>query len=206
MANPYLRVGSNYRLNWQEFSADKAQIVYIVYKSGEAGIPEIIDYADNSYETSIGANANELNEHVLDYEIPEGMLGNDGYIGIRDATEEDQVDWYGPFDIIDGAAVSSMILPASTVVVIGRTRQFTVVYYAADGLVTTIHDPTVWSVDDGGTIDEDTGLFTAGAVVGGPHNVGVTAGALTAIPASILIIEEMISSNHSMTLGIGLFM
>lgn len=91
---------------------------------------------------------------------------------------------------VSGAATSAIVSPSSASVVTGKTKQFTVAYYAADGLVTTMHDPTVWSVDDGGVIDEDTGLFTAGAVVGGPFTVTATAG-LISDTATVNVIESV---------------
>lgn len=98
------------------------------------------------------------------------------YFGMRDVVNPTQLVEWGPFDIISDTSISAIVSPAITTVNIGNERQFTATYYDEADAVTTNHNPTVWSVDAGGNIDSDTGLFTAGSVEAPGNTITATAG------------------------------
>ena len=125
-------------------------------------------------------------------------------IKIYDPENLNDVLEYDPIDVCSDAATSVAISPSTTTVRPGRTRQFTANFYAADNLSTDNHDTAAWSVDDGGTIDEDTGLFTAGSVADGPFTVTVAAGALndTAVVNIVSVNDSASSLLTSLALSI----
>lgn len=63
---------------------------------------------------------------------------------------------------------------------------------AADGLPTDNHDLPIWSTDASGemegSINGETGVFTAGTAAGGPYAVSVVAGLLTD-DATVTVVE-----------------
>jgi len=138
--------------------------------------------------------------------IPVGALGDNVVLSIHDPVDVNDVLEYDPIDVCTDVATSVIVSPASANVAIGKTRQFTATYLAADLLATTNHDAATWSTTASGplqgSIDADTGLFTAGSAVGGPYAVSVTAG-LVADTAAVTVVEitskrvPIITKNHN---------
>lgn len=108
---------------------------------------------------------------------------------------------YDSITVCSDVATSVSISPASATVTVGRTRQFTASFAAADDLPTDNYDPPEWSVDGGGSINTSTGLFTAGSVAGGPHTVSVTSGGLSDT-ASVTIRERTGIGSMSISVGV----
>jgi hypothetical protein len=100
---------------------------------------------------------------------------------------------YDPITVCIDVATTVTISPASATVAIGKTRQFTALFTAADDLPTENYDAPEWSVDGGGTISA-TGLFTAGSEAGGPHTVAVTSGGLSDT-AEVTVITKILSQS-----------
>lgn len=110
--------------------------------------------------------------------IPAGAEGSSVVLKIYDPVHPDLALEYDPIDVCTDVATSIVINPATASVQVGRTRSFSVTAYAADSLPTDNYEAVVWSVDGGGEINEDTGVFTAGDTPGGPHGVTATSGTL----------------------------
>jgi hypothetical protein len=145
-------------------------------------------------------------EASYNWEIPALLDGEDNvYFGMRDTVSPSQFVEWGPFDIISDAATSVIVSPAVTTVGLNKTRQFTAIYYDAGSAVTTNHDATVWSVDAGGTIDADTGLFTAGAVEALGNTVTATAGLIVGT-ATVHVRKISSGSNNSLSMSVSLMM
>jgi len=106
--------------------------------------------------------------------------------------------------ITGGVLASIVVSPATANITKSTTRQFTAVGYDEFSNVVSIPS-LVWSVDDGGNINESTGLFTAGEVTGGPFTVTATSGIITDT-STINIVEPSIgrSSNQRLSLSIGI--
>jgi hypothetical protein len=198
----FLRVGAAWpNLRWQEFANVLATTVRAFYRIGPLGAGPNVPIAlwDNSYETSEGSDADGLNRHIHTFNVIEEMIGSEVYLIVVDATEDDQYLEFGPFDIISPAATSAVVSPSSVSVPIGRTRQFTAAFYAADGALTDDHDAAIFAVDGGGVITPD-GLFTA-ITIGGPHTVTMMAG-LIADTASVRVVKAYNLSHSSPHVGV----
>jgi hypothetical protein len=125
-------------------------------------------------------------------EIPPGAVGEGVVLKLYPADRpQDAVEFDG-YTIITDAATSVIISPSSSTIRINRTRQFTATFYAADNLPTDNHDAVIWGTNASGggqgSIDTDTGLFTAGTAAGGPYVVSATAGELSDT-AQITVVE-----------------
>lgn len=98
------------------------------------------------------------------------------------------------FSIVAEVLTSAAIVPFIGSVNPNQTLQFTVTGLDQNGeaLVTQPTD-WVWSADGGGTIDEDTGLFTAGAVEEGPFAVYATSSGVTA-EASVTVRQAILGN------------
>lgn len=81
------------------------------------------------------------------------------------------------FEIEAEAVTAIEVSPSSAVVEPNGTQQFTGTVKNQDGEIMT--GTIVWSVDAGGTIDDSTGLFTAGATETGANTITATIGAVT---------------------------
>lgn len=140
-------------------------------------------------------------EATYNWEIPAGLEGEtEVYFGMYPVNREDLAVEWGPYDIISDVAVSAVVSPSTAVVVVNRTRQFTVVFYDVSGVETGNHDTPVWSVD-GDSINASTGLFTAGVAAGGPYTVTMTAGAVVDT-ASVTVALFKVSRNKKFGIGI----
>jgi hypothetical protein len=196
-----IRVGNNIPIRWSEFSADPTPTVRAYWKRGEEAAV-FIESIDNSYATAVDANADGLNRHSANVIATEAMIGADVVILIRDSEFDDieEEATEEPHVICTDIATSIVVTPPSSSVSIGKTRQFTENIYAADGLPTTNHDAVVWTTTASGatqgSINVNTGLFTAGSAIGGPYTVTATAGAIHD-DASITVRETSSAALHS---------
>lgn len=80
---------------------------------------------------------------------------------------------------VQAVPTTIVLQPMTASVPVMDTQQFDGVVNDQFADALSIQPPLTWAVSGGGSIDTN-GLFTAGAVVGGPHTVTVTAGAASA--------------------------
>jgi hypothetical protein len=110
-------------------------------------------------------------------------------------------------DSLEFSIVAEVLTTASIVPFIGSvnpesTLQFSVIGLDQNGEpMNTQPDDWVWDVAGGGTINEN-GLFTAGAVEGGPFDVTAVSGGVTG-EASVTVQVSVLCQNN-VTLGLGL--
>lgn len=134
------------------------------------------------YQETQGDETVDIYRGTFNDTIPAGAVGSNVVLKIYDPVNENDKLEYDAINVCTDVATSAVVSPSSATVRINKTRQFTVVFYAADSLPTDNHDAAVWSTDASGptegSIDEDTGLFTGGTEAGGPFTVTVTAGLL----------------------------
>lgn len=205
----YKRSGTNWfsdaevaaEANVVEFAqSDSVNAYYSIGLAGEKVLIEAVPLTP-VYEDPVYPTEPTSYNCTYNWEILEAAEGEDVYLWLIDPRQVEEPVSFGPFDVVSPIAVSAVVSPATVSVVKEGTRQFTVVYYAADGAASDPQPETVWSVDGGGTINQSTGLFTAGAVVGGPHTVTATAGAIT--DTAVINVTKSISA-QSQPLSIGL--
>jgi len=206
----YKRSGTNWfsaaevaaEANVVEFAqSDSVNAYYSIGFAGEKVFIEAVPltpvYEDPEYpEEATSYNC------IYNWEILVVAEGNDVYLWLIDPRQAEEPVSFGPFDVVSPEAVSSVVSPSTIFVVKEGTRQFTVVYYAADGAVSDPQPATVWSVDGGGAIDEGTGLFTAGSTIGGPYTVTATSGVIVDT-AEISIVAPSSTSRGGTAIGCG---
>jgi hypothetical protein len=167
---------------------------------GEGDLGTIDTYEETYHGTTVTIYRGTFNGA-----IPAEAFGSNVVVKIYDPDNANDILEYDAIDVCTDDAVEVAISPASTVVRPEGTREFTALFVAADGLPTDSHDTAVWTVEvgAGGTIDEDTGIFTAGTEEGGPWTITVTAGLLTDT-AQISIKVSTARSRPSVSTGIHL--
>lgn len=82
------------------------------------------------------------------------------------------------FSIVAEATTTVVVTPQIAIVAPTKTRQFTAIAYDQNGEAMISQPVFSWTVSGGGSIGALTGLFTAGATVGGPHTVTATGDAV----------------------------
>jgi len=206
----YKRSGTNWfsaaevaaNANVVEFAqSDSVNAYYSIGLAGEKVLIEAVPltpvYEDPEYpEEATSYNC------IYNWEILVAAEGLAVYLWLIDPRQIEEPVSFGPFDVVSPIAVSAVVSPSSVSVVKDGTRQFTVVYYAADGYASVPQLTPVWSVDGGGTIDEGTGLFTAGSTIGGPYIVTATSGVIVDI-AEVSIIAVSLADRGGTAIGIG---
>ncbi len=105
------------------------------------------------------------------------------------------------FAIVEQVFTSAVVYPLAATVVPNGTQQFVATDLDQDGNVMLTPATFTWTVSDGGTIDPDTGLFTAGETLGGPYTVTATSGAISA-QAAVSVANR--AGDAGMTLGMGM--
>jgi hypothetical protein len=94
-------------------------------------------------------------------------------------------------------ATSATITPSSASVALNATQTFTASLRDQFGLAMAAQPAWTWSVTGGGTINT-TGVFTAGAVIGGPFSVTANSGSFTAT-ATVNVITAPIATSVLVT-------
>jgi hypothetical protein len=107
------------------------------------------------------------------------------------------------FSIVAEVFTSASVAPFIGSVSPEGTLQFTATGLDQNGEA-LVDQPTdwVWDVSGGGTIGAATGLFTAGAVEGGPFDVTAISGGITG-EASVTV--RLMVGQNSMVMGMGMF-
>jgi hypothetical protein len=175
------RIGANWFETAVTFD-DFVNAPHGYYSVGGAADVDLGAVSCTSYQSEPDAEGRTIPLYRGTYNpvIPAGALGAVVVLKIHDPVDVNDVLEYDPIDVCTDVATSVVITPASANVAIGKTRQFTANFYAADTLATTNHDAALWSTNAAGplqgSINTDTGIFTAGSAIGGPYVVSVTAG------------------------------
>jgi len=195
------RIGANWfdsAITFDEFVS--APHVYYSVGGGE-DVEILTGLSTETYQDTFEEETVTLYRGSFNGAIPAGALGS-SVIKIYDPENLNDILEYDPIDVCSDAATSVVISPSTASVRPGRTRQFTANFYAADDLSTDNHDTAAWSVDDGGTIDKDTGLFTAGDISGGPFTITATSGLLN----DTAVVNVTLGSNSATPLSVSLML
>jgi hypothetical protein len=137
--------------------------------------------------------------------IPEGLGGHSVVLKVYDPDKMIDYLEYDSIDVCTDEATTAVVSPSSASVSVGRTRQFTTSFYAADSLPTENHVEPLWGVaPGGGTMNPATGVFTA-ETVGGPFPVSMTAGGVSDL-ATVTVVAASSVSGAGMSLDMGMHM
>lgn len=141
--------------------------------------------------------------------VPAGALGSNVVFKIYDPVNENDKLEYDAIDVCSADAVSAVVSPSNASVRVNNTLQFSVVFYAADDLPTDTHDPATWITSASGaaqgSIDNSTGVFTAGTDPGGPYTVTMAAGAVTD-DAAVTVVPETSRRADGLNISLGVML
>jgi len=193
-AEPIQSSGGDVTVFWRLGAA------FVSHEYEESGTPEY--RGSGSVEINFGASATGGYFVVGEgnVEVDFGITSTGTYACIGSASVEVDISCSGSGEY-EGLLSEIIISPAIANVRPGGTRLFTAIGYDAVGNIVEI-ESELWEVDAGGTIDPDTGLFTAGDdLVSG--TVTCTSGEIVG-EATVNIVEQKNGVQHGFSLSIGI--